>query len=122
MKIIAGVLVLWLMTFNDTTAQTNIINNSTQNSTVFFAQCMLTIESEDELRELEIYLRANPYISVARVDIPTKRIFLLTKNIDTFTSESLSSWLGEASTKSYCHQIGIYGVDTIATYPLKNCN
>ena len=86
MKIIAGVLVLWLMTFNDTTAQTNIIPNSTQNSTVYFAQCMLTIESQDELRELEIHLRANPYISVARVDIPTKRIFLLTKNIDTFTT------------------------------------
>lgn len=122
MKIIAGVLVLWLMTFNDTTAQTNIIPNSIQNSTVYFAQCMLTIESEDELRDLETHLRANPYISVARVDIPTKRIFLLTKNIDSFTAETLASWLGEATTKSYCHQIGIYGVDTIATYPFKNCN
>jgi hypothetical protein len=122
MKIIAGVLVLWLMTFNDTTGQTNIISNSTQNSTVYFAQCMLTIESADELRELEIQLRANPYISVTRVDFPSKRVFLLTKNIDTFTDETFASWLGEASTKSYCHQIGIYGVDTIATYPFKNCN
>ena len=122
MKIIASVLVLWLMNFNYTTAQTNIISNSTQNSTVYFAQCMLTIESEDELRELEIQLRANPYISVARVDFPSKRVFLLTKNIDTFTDETFASWLGEASTKSYCHQIGIYGVDTIATYPFKNCN
>lgn len=122
MKIIASVLVLWLMLFNVTNAQTNNIPNSSQNSTVYFAQCMLTIESEDELRALETQLRVNPYISVARVDIPTKRIFLLTKNIDSFTAETLASWLGEATTKSYCHQIGIYGVDTIATYPFKNCN
>lgn len=122
MKIIASVLVLWLMLFNVTNAQTNNIPNSSQNSTVYFAQCMLTIESEDELRALETQLRVNPYIYVARVDIPTKRIFLLTKNIDSFTDETFASWLGEAATKSYCHQTGIYGVDTIATYPFKNCN
>lgn len=121
MKIIASVLVLWLMTFNNTNAQTNNIPNSAQNSTVYFAQCMLTIDSEDELRDLEMHLRANPYIAIARVDIPTKRIFLLTKNIDSFSDETFTSWLGQATTKSYCHQSGIYGVDTIATYPFKNC-
>lgn len=122
MKIFVSILVLWLMAFNFSNAQTNIMSNSSQNSTVYFAQCMLTIESEDELRDLETQLRENPYISLARVDIPSKRIFLLTKSIDTFSTETFSSWLGEASMKSYCHQIGIYGVDTIATYPFKNCN
>jgi hypothetical protein len=122
MKIFVSILVLWLMAFNFSNAQTNIMSNSSQNSTVYFAQCMLTIEFEDELRALETQLRVNPYISLARVDIPTKRIFLLTKNIDTFTDETFVSWLGEAATKSYCHQTGIYGLDTIAIYPFKNCN
>lgn len=122
MKIFALILVMWLNPFDYTVAQATGVNNSNQSSTVFFAQCLLTVESENELRELETQLRANPYVSVVRVDIPTKRIFLMTKNIDTFTTETLLSWLGDAATKSTCHQTGIYGVDTIATYPFKNCN
>jgi hypothetical protein len=122
MKIIL-LLLLSSFTFNKVMGQTT--TEKSENSkiaTVFFAQCLLSIDNEDELKVIENNLRMNPYVSIVRIDIPTKRLFLLTKNTPTFNLENITSWLGNAASQATCFQIGIYGIDTIAKYPFTNCN
>lgn len=123
MKIIALILVLSSFVATKALGQTaNDKIDVTKTTTVFFAQCLLSITDEVELKAIESDLRVNPYISIVRVDIPTKRVFLLTKNISIVTEENFKSWLGDAASKATCIQVGIYGIDSIAKYPFTNCN
>jgi hypothetical protein len=123
MKIIAILLLLSSFVTNKVIGQTANENSEvTKQTTVFFAQCMLSITDEEELKAIEVNLRSNPYISIVRVDIPTRRVFLLTKNISFFSEENVTSWLGDAASKASCIQVGIYGIDPVANYPFTNCN
>jgi len=87
----------------------------------YFAQCMLDINDEPAFRSLEESLRNNPYVSVARLDWPTKRAFLLTKDLTSFTEQEFSSWLGEYADQATCIQVGLHGVDQVNPYPFTNC-
>lgn len=123
MKIIAILLLLSSFVTNKVIGQTaNQNSDVTKTTTVFFAQCLLSIADEGELKAIEVNLRSNPFISIVRVDIPTKRVFLLTKNISIVSEENVTSWLGDAASKASCIQVGIYGIDPIAKYPFTNCN
>lgn len=88
----------------------------------FFAQCMMELNTPEEAEELTVLLRENPYVEVARVDWPTKRVFILTKNVTNFTEVNFSSWLGTYSTAATCVQVGLHGVDQVNPYPFTNCN
>lgn len=98
-------------------------NSASQaNAPSFFAQCMVNVDNQNELTLLENQLRAIPYVSVVRVDIPTHRLFLVTKDISTFTSTEFISWMGTYSTVYSCLQIGLHGVDPVNPYPFTNCS
>lgn len=88
----------------------------------FFAQCMVDINTTEQAEELTLILRENPYVEVARVDWPTKRVFILTKNVTDFTEGNFSSWLGTYATAATCIQVGLHGVDQVNPYPFTNCN
>ena len=88
----------------------------------FFAQCMIDIQSPDEAQALTLILRENPYVAIARVDWPTKRVFILTKDITQFSETNFSSWLGEFAPAATCIQVGLHGVDVVNPYPFSNCN
>ena len=92
------------------------------NAPIFFAQCMVNVTNETDLTTLENQLRAIPYVQVARVDIPTHRLFLITKDITSFTVTEFASWMGTYSSAYSCLQIGLQGVDPINPYPFTNCS
>lgn len=87
----------------------------------YFAQCMLNIEDENIFHQLEADLRANPYVSVARLDWISKRAFVLTKDLSFFSREQFESWLGEQAAQATCVQVGLHGVDPVNPYPFTNC-
>lgn len=94
---------------------------SQTNTPSFFAQCLVNVGNQNELTTLENQLRAIPYVSVVRVDIPTSRLFLLTKDLSSFTATEFSSWMGTYSTSYSCLQIGLHGVDPVNPFPFTNC-
>ena len=53
-----------------------------QNESVFFAQCMLTIDNQEDFNDLTAILQANPYVKVVRLDWISHRLFLITKDIN----------------------------------------
>jgi hypothetical protein len=87
----------------------------------YFAQCMLDINDEPAFHALEESLRSNPYVSVVRLDWSTKRAFLVTKDLTSFTQTEFSSWLGEYADQATCIQVGLHGVDQVNPYPFTNC-
>lgn len=98
-------------------AQTTIESNNS----VLFAQCLFSIESQDEMLALEQDMRNNPYVSVVRLDWHTQRAFILTKNIDALSNADLVSWFGSFANTITCIQIGTYGTDKVNPYPFTNC-
>lgn len=98
------------------------LNTTQEQSPVFFAQCMLNLQTEQELTAVETHLKAIPYVNVVRVDIHTKRLFLITKNLSSFSSNEFNSWMVGYLEKVSCLQIGLHGVDAINPYPFTNCS
>jgi hypothetical protein len=94
---------------------------SQTNTPSFFAQCLVDVGNQTELTSLENQLRTIPYVSVVRIDIPTSRLFLTTKDINSFTATEFSSWMGTYATSYSCLQIGLHGVDPVNPYPFTNC-
>ncbi|MDR0801756.1 hypothetical protein [Fluviicola sp.] len=96
--------------------------NNQANTPAFFAQCMVNVTNQAELTTLENQLRVIPYVHVVRVDIPTHRLFLITKDISSFTETEFASWMGTYSSAYSCLQIGLQGVDPVNPYPFTNCS
>jgi len=88
---------------------------------MFFAQSMLNMPDEAMFVQLNTSLKNNPYIKVARVDWISRRVFVITKDIDSFSEEQFLSWLGDYSGNASCIQTGLYGFDEIRPYPFTNC-
>jgi hypothetical protein len=88
----------------------------------FFGQCMLDIESDEAIRQLEIEMRQNPYLRVVRLDLNTRRVFILTKALNSLTEAEFASWFNAYSDAIYCVQIGRHGVDAMKPFPFADCS
>ena len=88
----------------------------------YFAQCMVNIMDEEMFRSVESNIRLNPNVEVVRLDWETKRAFVLTKSLDSFTDADFEAWFGSHTINISCIQTGVYGVDEIARYPFTNCS
>lgn len=86
-----------------------------------FAQCLIEIDNADEMRALEADMRTNPYIKVVRLDVNSKRAFILTKDIDELSDENFISWFNQYSDQVHCIQIGRHGVDVVKPFPFEGC-
>lgn len=113
------IIIVWLMIGS---GFTSFAQEGVQAAPKYFAQCMLSIEDETEFRTLEENLRANPNVSIVRLDWYSKRAFLLTKEINTFSESDFSAWLGEYADDASCIQVGVHGVDQVNPYPFTNCD
>lgn len=113
MKLFIFVLLLMLTSFGSYSQQ--------QNNPSFFAQCMLTINNQEDFNDLSAILLANPYVKVVRLDWISHRLFLMTKDIDQLPLETFKSWLGVYDTNAACIQIGLHGTDLVNSYPFINC-
>ena len=96
--------------------------NQTTNPTHFFGQYLLELDDEVAFNQLQEDLRANPYVQVVRLDWNTKRAFILTKDIASYSEEDMRAWFGVYSNAVKCVQTGLHGVDPIKPYPFTDCN
>jgi hypothetical protein len=92
-----------------------------QNEPSFFAQCMLTIDNQEEFNNLTAILQGNPYVKVVRLDWISHRLFLMTRDINQLPLATFKSWLGVYDTNAECIQIGLHGTDLVNPYPFVNC-
>ena len=86
-----------------------------------FAQCMIDLNDQNELSQLETEMRNNPYIKIVRLDYNTQRVFILTKGIDQLTEDQFTSWFNSYSNLVRCIQIGTFGVDAVKPFPFEGC-
>lgn len=111
-----------LLVFSSTMVLSQLQTTTQTTTPVYFAQCMVNVQSNQELTDLEQQLRNNPYVQIARVDLHTKRLFLLTKDLSQFSTVDFNSWLGTYVNSISCLQIGLHGIDAIKPYPFTDCN
>jgi hypothetical protein len=95
--------------------------SNSANPVALFGQCMIEMNTAEEMRALETEMRANPYIKVVRLDYNTQRAFILTQNIDQLTEEQFTSWFNAYADQVRCIQIGRHGVDVVKPYPFEGC-
>lgn len=112
-------IILFLGAFS-LTGNTQIISATPANPN-FFAQCMIQLDDNSQFAVLENALREIPYVKVARVDATSSRIFVLTKDITTFSESDFLTWLGTYASSSSCIQVGLHGVDQVNPFPFTNC-
>lgn len=87
----------------------------------YFAQCLLNIDNQADFDALNLDLQSNPYVKVVRLDWHTKRLFLLTQDINGLPLGTFNSWLGTYLPAASCVQIGLHGTDQVNPYPFVNC-
>lgn len=92
-----------------------------QEEVKFFAQGLFQIDNVDEIKAIENTIRENSHVQIARLDIPTNRFFIISKD-DPITDSMLTNWFGEDAASLKCIQFGQYGVDTLKSYPFIDCN
>ena len=112
-------IVLFLGAFG-LTGNSQVITTTSTN-TNFFAQCMIQLDDNSDFTALENSLREIPYVKVARVDAVSSRVFVLTKDITTFSESDFLTWLGSYASASSCIQVGLHGVDQVNPFPFTNC-
>lgn len=115
MKLLLLIISLWMINFGFSQIQND---NKEIN---FFAQCILEINSNEDFNSLDAKIKENPNITTVRLDWNTKQLFLITKNMESFSEEIFLSWLMEYSEASKCINIGLLGVDPFVIYPNSNC-
>lgn len=96
--------------------------SSSEPATTLFAQGMIEVQNQDELKALESQIKLNPFVKMVRIDYATQRVFIVTKDIESLSEEDFTSWFGEHSSKLRCIQIGVQGVDEIHAFPFQNCD
>ena len=106
---------LILLTVSNASAQQG------QPETTLFAQCMLDLNNQTELTQLEVEMKNNPYVKIVRLDYNTHRVFVLTKGIDQLNEDQFISWFNAHSSLVRCVQIGTFGVDTVKPFPFEGC-
>lgn len=95
--------------------------SQTNEASVFFGQSKVELNSPEQAEQLAQTLREIPYVKTVRVDWLTKRIILITQNLNEFTEASFKAWLGEFAPLVSCIQVGLHGIDAIQPYPFTNC-
>lgn len=95
--------------------------NTQSNAPAFFAQSLLTIQP-NEYDLLQEQLKSIPFVHLVRVDPHSKQLFLITKNLESFSAAKLQSWTGEYFDKLTCVNIGLVNVDPFIQYESTECN
>lgn len=101
----------------------NLLSQSTAGDSKFFAQGMFPVEDLNVVKTVEADLRALPFVEVVRLDHYSGRFFLLTSpSLSALSEADLRSWFGTLSEKISCLQIGVHGIDQVASFPFENCS
>ena len=118
MKLIVSFIAVLYLTTSFAQPQTNVPTPAVQH----FAQCMFSITDQTQLDELTVeFYNNHPEVERVRFDMNTQRALVITTGLTSFTEADFTSWFGQHSGTVYCVQIGVYGVDTMNSYPFTNC-
>jgi hypothetical protein len=113
------VLIAFFMAFMHVSfAQPQVI---TANVTPFFVQGLFPDMNDENVRVLETEIRQMDYVQLARLDIHTKRFFIITKDISQFDELTVRSWFSKIGDELECIQIGVQGIDSVNPFPFVNC-
>lgn len=88
---------------------------------IFFGQCMFDIADQDDMLALEAELRQHAKTDVVRLDWHTQRAWITTLWISNLDEDEFRSWFGEYAGSVSCINIGELGKDTPEQYPFTNC-
>ena len=119
MKLFVSMALMLFLGMSSASAQT-----STQQPTNdrLFAQCLFSITTQAELDQLMVEIYNNhPEVEMVRLDLNTQRALVITTGISSLSEADFTSWFGQYSNSVSCIQIGVYGVDTMNSYPFTNC-
>ena len=98
---------------------TSVAQNETNQ--VYFAQCMMDIQDQSVMAEIEEAIRNNPKVKIVRLSYEMQYAFLMTNDIESLTETEFRSWFGAHGPALTCVQIGINGVDERNLFPFTNC-
>lgn len=87
----------------------------------FFVQGLFQIDNVDEIKAIENNIRENSQVQIARLDVPTKRFFIILKD-EQITESMLTNWFGENAASLKCIQFGQAGIDTVKPFPFEDCS
>jgi hypothetical protein len=88
-----------------------------------FAQLMLDTEmSELLIKDLDQSIREKDQVLVCRIDVPTKRVFILSKPGEVISESMVTSWFLEKNASIRCFYKGIYKLDPVKKFPFQNCD
>jgi hypothetical protein len=73
------------------------------------------------ISSIQLEVRKNPNVKVARIDPLSGQILLITNELASWSKNEFISIFGENSSKLNCIFIGVYGIDHLKTYPFKDC-
>ena len=112
MKLILSILLM--MAINASFAQS-------ETNEVYFAQCMMDIQDQSVMVEIEEAIRNNPKVNIVRLSYDMQYAFLMTNDIESLTETEFRSWFGAHGQALTCVQIGVDGVDERNQFPFTNC-
>ena len=69
-----------------------------------------------------MFIRSQEEVETCRIDIPTKRIFVLSKNNENISHAKFTGWITSKEASFSCFYTGIHGLDEIRKYPFENCD
>ncbi|WP_139230424.1 hypothetical protein [Lishizhenia tianjinensis] len=85
--------------------------NSQNQQLKYFAQVQLNTNDASIQDEIEASIRNNPNCFVVRLDRITNGLLIVTKEINSFTKDDLTSWMVGNENVIECSRIGIQGLD-----------
>lgn len=112
MKLILSLLLM--MSLNASIAQ----NETNQG---YFAQCMMDIQDQSVMAEIEEAIRNNPKVKIVRLSYEMQYAFLMTNDVESLSETEFRSWFGVHGSALTCVQIGVNGVDERHSFPFTNC-
>lgn len=110
-------LIVFLVVFGGLNAQNQV---NTQSEIQHFAQCLFEIPNQTEMLQLEADLKNAPFMEMVRLDFHTQRALIITYGLNSLTEADVVNWFEQYAPSVHCVQVGVYGVDTMNTYPF-NC-
>lgn len=78
--------------------------------------------SELLIKDLDQSIREKDQVLVCRIDVPTKRVFILSKPGEVISESMITSWFLDKNATIRCFYKGIYKLDPVKKFPFQNCD
>ena len=87
-----------------------------------FAQGLFQIENEQNMFHVQNTIKELPNVYMVRMEFSSQRFFIVTKDLQELSEETLANWFGQYAQTVRCVQIGIHGQDKVNAFPFECSN